>query len=59
MIIQMVHVQLFEHWRNFFLNKSGDKLVNIPNTSNPTFDHSFLGPKKKAYKDSQRGNYEI
>ena len=52
MIIQMVHVQLFEHWRNFFLNKSGDKLVNIPNTSNPTFDHSFLGPKKKAYKDS-------
>ena len=60
MIIQMAHVQLFEHWRNCFLNKSWETICWIFfNASNPAFDHSFLDQKKKACKDSLRGNYEI
>ena len=53
MIIQMVHVQHFEHWRNCSLNKSWETIRWIFfDRSNPTFDHSFLDQKKKTSKDS-------
>ena len=53
MIIQMIHVQLFEHWRNCSLNRSWETIWWIFfDASNPTIDHSFLDQKKKTSKDS-------